>query len=235
MTAITYVATTAEGNTVIRTSATKEYAFVILAKNQISGPARANDDVEGAWGWSGDKANAEKTAQAARKAYRSVRVVPVEQKFTGKEARMIRDAVKAAPTQGSGSQYQGGSVRNGAAPMGKIETPAIAEVVTEEKEIPVTATKTAPKAKAKAAPKAAANETEKVAKAIEQVQGEAELAELVAKIRVVQAELADLLGARNAKIDELLTAGTSSGPKIAKIVGTQSAMAVYNMRKKASA
>jgi hypothetical protein len=246
MTTTTFIATTAEGNTVARTSATKDYNFVILVNHSVGGN-RENDDVEGAWGWSGDKANAEKTANTARKAYKSVRVVAVEQKLTGKEAKLVLDAIKAAPVEGANPASP---IRLGAAPMGKVEAHPFTEAVqattnTEEITVPTTATKPARKtAKGKiveATPDLPAHvviksvDTEKVAQAESAEQAAlGEYSVLLEALAEAQAKVAALLEMRNNRINELITAGTVSGPKLAKVMGV-TPMAVYNMRAKATA
>ena len=118
----TYVATTAEGNTVARTSSTKDYNFVILAKLNTNGNVTEHDHLENAWGWSGDKINAEKAAAQAAKVYASVRVVAVEQKLTGKDAKLVLDAIKANKVVGSGSPYVGANTNT----MGKPSAPQAA-------------------------------------------------------------------------------------------------------------
>lgn len=231
MTAITFVATTAEGNTVIRTSATKDYNFVVLAKNQIAGPARANDDVEGAWGWSGDKANAEKTAQTARKAYRSVRVVPVEQKLTGREATLVREAAKAGVTT----------------------TPAVEATNTKEETVATATTKPARKRAARSSAPKVVTPLPVIAEPIEPAYDEldaqveeaaakermaalatAEFEAVLADLAAAQEKVANLLARRNGMIDNLITQQVVSGPKLAKVMGV-TPMAVYNMRAKATA
>jgi hypothetical protein len=81
MAATTYIARTADG-IVSRSSSTRTYVFAVLvvSPRRPSWDAGHNpaDLTEGAWGWSGDRVNAEKMAQQARKVYASVRVVPVE-------------------------------------------------------------------------------------------------------------------------------------------------------------
>jgi hypothetical protein len=90
MTTTTFVATTREGNTVVRTSATRTYTHVMLATK--------GGQAEGAMSWHGDLVNATKAAQTKAGHGFTTRVVPVEQAFTGKEARLVVEAAKAPRT-----------------------------------------------------------------------------------------------------------------------------------------
>jgi hypothetical protein len=236
MTTTTYVATTAEGNTVARTSATRDYNFVILVKNSITITSQtdAHDAIEGVWSWSGDFANAEKAAQSARKAYVDVRIVDVEQKLTGKDARLVLDAIKAAKI--------GDYADN---------TTAAAMIAAADADPAMTEVKPARKDKAKK--KTTTADVEMVAKAIEKVQAEAKpaagsarkyvpgmradlskLEDIIASLRDAEAKLAAAHQARNAEIARLLGANEISGPKLAAYLG-MTPMAIYNMRNRATA
>lgn len=82
MTATTFVARTETG-TVTRSSSTRDYAYAVLIKSprlrEWHEGYDPTDLTESSWGFSGDRVNAEKMAQQARKGWPSstVRVVPV--------------------------------------------------------------------------------------------------------------------------------------------------------------
>jgi len=91
MTATTFIARTATG-IVTRSSSTRTYEFAVLITSpRIPSWKEGHDPadlVEGAWGWSGDRVNAEKMARDAQRGWPSstVRIVPVERvQRTGKE------------------------------------------------------------------------------------------------------------------------------------------------------
>lgn len=100
MTATTFVARTETG-TVTRSSATRVYTYAVLVKNSIdriyvreTGEWDADTRPEGAWGWSGDYANALKMARQAEKVYADVRVVPVLKLQATEPAAMLDSSEK---------------------------------------------------------------------------------------------------------------------------------------------
>lgn len=222
MASTTFVATTREGNTVVRTSATREYTFVLLGTK--------DGQPEGALSWHGDKANADKAASTWSSRGMTTRVVPVEQTFTGKEARLVIEAAKAAPAETAPVEVTTTTTeeeiavptttkpRARKAAAKKVVEPVVVEVPAEDPKV------------AAAAEKAAEQE----AKAQAEATAATELEELLADLRFAQERVADLLAKRNNMIDSMITAGTISGPKIAKVMGV-TPMAVYNMRAKATA
>jgi hypothetical protein len=85
MAATTFIAETETGEIVSRSSASRTYAYAVLITSpRIPSWKEGHDPAdlaEGVWGWSGDRVNAEKMAQAARKGWPSakIRIAPALQ------------------------------------------------------------------------------------------------------------------------------------------------------------
>ena len=220
----TFVATTTEGNTVVRTSATRTYTHVCMATKE--------GQLEGAMSWHGDKANATKAAQTWASRGFATRVVPVEQALTGKAARLVLEAVKTAqlPVDVDASYADDTTAKAmvAAADADPAMTPV--DAVDAIDQALATGTKAAAKKATKVvvqprpdAVKATAKKAAKVAVAAAKPEmpvapDTTELAELLEQIRVNELAHYEMVLTRNTMIAKLNAEGLSYA-KIAQLTG----------------